>query len=358
MDSDKDLKAKIDNLWMAWKKWQKDNGITPSAGGMFDGSKLSPSDEWIPERAYRIDVTTNFDENWYKRKYKSGLLNKLLVGYRNMALTNMTQAGRDRYGLKERAPDEMTDADKRKLDGLKWKMTNKIAYDYIALLLGYSRKKEYTEPEKGKKQPSPLKPDTGVGKKFAKKAMSNRGFMSRMKQQIFAGGQNSNVISVAFQSADWRDGWKLVESKNDIAGVEGSEGGEEGGKDGKDGGKDGGPGSGGKSGAGGGAGGAGAGKGSGADGEAGSGSGMSLLQRVVKIEDKMIDNNMWGDFPHPPRTKNKYDDDKKQNVVKESTEDPFAGVLDVVDDERSCLVRDVCATGNSIDELICDCILA
>lgn len=41
----------------------------------------------------------------------------------------------------------MTDADKRKLDGIKWKMTNKIASDYITYLLGWKRKKEYVVKE-------------------------------------------------------------------------------------------------------------------------------------------------------------------------------------------------------------------
>lgn len=85
---------------------------------------------------------------------------------------------------------------------------------------------------------------------------------------------------------------------------------------------------------------------------------MSLLQRVVKIEDKMVDNDMWGDIPHPPRTKNKYDDDKKQNTVKESNEDPFAGVFGSIDEGRVSLVNEACLSGDSIDKLIFDCVLA
>lgn len=90
MSSDEGLRAKIDSLWASWKKWQKDNGITPSAGGMFSDVNIPEDDSWIPERAYRIDVTTNFDENWYKRKFKSGLLNKLITGLKNQAMSYST----------------------------------------------------------------------------------------------------------------------------------------------------------------------------------------------------------------------------------------------------------------------------
>ena len=42
----------------------------------------------------------------------------------------------------EYTADEMLPQDKRKLDKIKWKMTNKVAKDYVAYLLGWSRKKE------------------------------------------------------------------------------------------------------------------------------------------------------------------------------------------------------------------------
>lgn len=35
--------------------------------------------------------------------------------------------------------DEMLPQDKRKLDSIKWKMTNKVAKDFITYLLGWSR---------------------------------------------------------------------------------------------------------------------------------------------------------------------------------------------------------------------------
>lgn len=113
----------------------------------------------------------------------------------------------------------------------------------------------------------------------------------------------------------------------------------------------------------------GGGAGSGANGKGGSSGGadggtnekgdLSLLQRVIKIEDKMVDNDLWGKVPHPPRTKNKYDDDKEntkdlggkvknnKNVAKESS-DPFAGVIgcsDRIGSSRYDLVKKVCESG-------------
>ena len=143
MGSDKDLKQQIDSLWNSWKKWQTDNGITPSAAGMFGDTKLEKDDAWIPERAYRIDVTTNFDENWYKRKFKSGMLNKLIVGLKNQAMSFTPDDIKQKYGDKKYSVDDMTDADKSKLDGIKWKMTNKITTAYITYLLGWKRWKRW-----------------------------------------------------------------------------------------------------------------------------------------------------------------------------------------------------------------------
>lgn len=55
--------------------------------------------------------------------------------------------------------------------------------------------------------------DEAFGKEMAKKALNNRGILGRLKQKIFSGGQSSNVISVCFQMADWRDGWTDVTPK-------------------------------------------------------------------------------------------------------------------------------------------------
>ena len=50
---------------------------------------------------------------------------------------------------------------------------------------------------------------------MAKKALSNRGILGRLKQKLFSGQQSSNTISVAFQMADFGDGWELVELRGD-----------------------------------------------------------------------------------------------------------------------------------------------
>ena len=111
----------------------------------------------------------------------------------------------------------MEDSDKRKLDSLQWKMTNKVAKDYISMLLGWTRKKEYKLNEDGTPIPTEeLKQDEGFGKEMAKKALNNRGILGRLRQKIFSGGQSNNVISVAFQMADWRDGWTEVQPKEEV----------------------------------------------------------------------------------------------------------------------------------------------
>ena len=116
-------------------------------------------------------------------------------------------------------------------------MTNKVAYDYIKYLLGWSRDKKKMRNGTGFLPYGELVSDPGVGQSMAKAALGNRGFMSRMKQKIFAGGQSNNVISVAFQMADPNDGWTLVNEKGqEIEGAEGDKEGEEGkGKEGADG---------------------------------------------------------------------------------------------------------------------------
>jgi hypothetical protein len=44
--------------------------------------------------------------------------------------------------------------------------------------------------------------------------LGNRGILGRIRQKLFAGGQSNNVISVAFQLADYRDGWEKVQPEN------------------------------------------------------------------------------------------------------------------------------------------------
>ena len=337
MGRDSDLKHQIDSLWNSWRKWQTDNGMTPSAAGMFGDAKLEKDDTWTPDRAYRIDVTTNFDENWYKRKFKSGLLNKMIVGLKNQAMDYRDPTVKQIYGDKKYSVDDMTDSDKRKLDGIKWKMTNKIAHDYIKFLLGWSREKKYTEgTEPGQVDvASKLNQDEKFGEEMAEKALGNRGLLGRMKQKLFAGGQNSNVISVAFQPADWRDGWEKEEEDNQGNDGDQSDGWDD--SDGEGGFDDGGeldstPGGNGKT-------------------------DQTLLQRIEKIEDKMTDNNLWGGVQHPPRTDNKYDGaDGQKKVAQESIDDPFC-IGDLLDGKRLRLIGEACQSDAAIDELICDCVI-
>lgn len=257
-----------------------------------------------PELAVRITIKTDFDDDWYKHKFKSGLLNKMIFAIKTdaMSRTSPTVKANDtnRVGHKYTA-DEMLPEEKRKLDSIRWKMTNKVAKDFVAQLLGWSRKKEKKMAEDGSGEvpvQQVLTEDKAFGKKMASKALDNRGILGRLKQQVFSGGQESNTISVAFQMADMNDGWKTVgeEGKKDPEGGAAGDGGDGKGNDGK-----------------GGAGGKGAvgGSGNGASGNGGSGAGkaggngnaaggtnvniddkqmqslMSLLQRVNRLEEEV-----------------------------------------------------------------------
>ena len=85
--------------------------------------------------------------------------------------------------------DEMLPQDERKLDSISWKMTNKVAKDYISMLLGWSRDKiKIVDGESQRAAPeAELKQDSGFGKKMADKALNNRGILGRMKQKLFSG---------------------------------------------------------------------------------------------------------------------------------------------------------------------------
>jgi hypothetical protein len=171
----------------------------------------------MPLVTCKIDVRTNFGEEWFKRKFKSGILNKMIYAIKTDAMSRAHKTGKegDMAGHKYSA-DQMEPSDKRKLDSLQWKMTNKVAKDYISMLLGWSRKKEYTMGEDGTPKPTgELKPDEAFGAEMAKKALNNRGILGRLKQKILSGGQSNNVISVAFQMADWNDGWTEVQPKEE-----------------------------------------------------------------------------------------------------------------------------------------------
>ena len=180
----------------------------------------------------RITIKTDFNDDWYKHKFKSGLLNKMIFAIKTdaMSRTSPTVKANDtnRVGHKYTA-DEMLPEEKRKLDSIRWRMTNKDAKDFVTQLLGWSRKKEKKMAEDGSGEvpvQQVLTEDKAFGKKMASKALDNRGILGRLKQQVFAGGQESNTISVAFQMADMNDGWKTVgeEGKKDPEGGAGGDG--------------------------------------------------------------------------------------------------------------------------------------
>lgn len=212
-----------------YTKWET-GGASGSDSGFFGRSGLSnkSSTLWNNLGTCRIDIRTNFDENWYKRKFKSGMLNKMIYAIKTDAMKNAppgVQANdTNKFGHKWSA-DTMEDGEKRKLDSIRWKMTNKVANDYIRLLLGWTRKKEmYMEDGNYKpmQEVGDMTRDDAFGKEMAKKALGNRGILGRLKQKLFSGQQSSNTISVAFQMADFGDGWELVELRgdNDVGGGE------------------------------------------------------------------------------------------------------------------------------------------
>ena len=173
---------------------------------------------WEPYMSMRIDIRTNFNETWYQNKFKSGFLNKAIMAIKTDIMSRVATnaqgaskgAGGDQMAGHKYVKDEMLDHERRKLDNIQWKMTNKVAKDFISMLLGWSRKKELIQngtdvrPAQEK-----LTKDEGFGQEMADKALDNRGILGRLKQKIF-GGQSNNVISVAFQMADYNDGWTVV----------------------------------------------------------------------------------------------------------------------------------------------------
>ena len=204
-------------LKLAYDQWDIGGSAKGSKDELFGRASGDSGNGWMPLVTCKIDVRTNFGEEWFKRKFKSGILNKMIYAIKTDAMSRAHKTGKegDMAGHKYSA-DQMEPSDKRKLDSLQWKMTNKVAKDYISMLLGWSRKKEYTMGEDGTPKPTEeLKPDEAFGAEMAKKALNNRGILGRLKQKILSGGQSNNVISVAFQMADWNDGWTKVQPKEE-----------------------------------------------------------------------------------------------------------------------------------------------
>ena len=118
------------------------------------------------------------------------------------------------------------------MNSIKWKMTNKVAKDFISLFCGWSRSKKemYQEQDEGgvgivyvPTKDSVLTQDKGFGDSMAKKALNGRGIFGRLKNALFAGGTDGSTITVAFQLDDPHNGWTIVEKK-DAEGKEGEDG--------------------------------------------------------------------------------------------------------------------------------------
>ena len=92
----------------------------------------------------RIDVSTHFDANWFKRKFKSGFLNKMIMAVKTDAMSHFDNAAKKNVKDADHkyTADEMLPEDEKKLEKIQWKMTNKVAKDYIRLLLGWTRTKQ------------------------------------------------------------------------------------------------------------------------------------------------------------------------------------------------------------------------
>lgn len=201
------FKSDIVNLTKKWKSLSTANAKKGSERSGTD-AELSDNSDWDPNNTYKIDIETNFDESWFKRKFKSGVLNKALMLFKTQAAKNYNNGN----VMKDHVytADEMLPQDARKLDSIQWKMTNKVAKDFVKLALGWSRNKEINEAT-GMPTQIDLVENSSFGKKMASKALDNRGILGRLKQKLFSGGQNSNTISVVFQLADPYDGsWKFV----------------------------------------------------------------------------------------------------------------------------------------------------
>ena len=114
----------------------------------------------------------------------------------------------------------MQPSEKKKLESIRWKMTNKVARDFISLFCGWSRSKKEMYQEQGDNgieyvptEDSKLNQDKGFGDSMAKKALSGRGILGRLKNALFAGGTDGGTITVAFQLDDPHNGWTIVEKK-------------------------------------------------------------------------------------------------------------------------------------------------
>lgn len=151
-DEFQELCDEIVDIWDLWVGKDVDKQDQDHLG---QGRNLK-GEFWNPYLTMRIDIQTNFDESWYKRKFKSGFLNKVIDTVKTGIHSNASDLGGKSSDFKNKkfSADQMEDSDKRKLDSLQWKMTNKVAKDYISMLLGWSREKKYKEDADGNPKPT------------------------------------------------------------------------------------------------------------------------------------------------------------------------------------------------------------
>lgn len=154
---DKEFKKLNDQIVGSWKVFNGGEASVKdgksSDGTQHVGKALSSSTKNQPSMSMRIDIKTNFTEDWYKKKFKSGFLNKMIFAIKTDARSHSSPDVKTNMTGHQYTADEMLPQDKRKLDSMSWKMTNKVTKDYISLLLGWSRKKEYTEDKEGNRKP-------------------------------------------------------------------------------------------------------------------------------------------------------------------------------------------------------------
>lgn len=229
-------------------EWKKAGGNVPDKLGQGKiigkdtgkgGSSVGQETEGFhPEHAYKINITANLTPDWFQKNYKGGLINKMIMGIKTGAMSQLSPDSKNPMKDHKYVQNEMLPQDERKLEKLKWEITNKVAKTYITNLLGWSRKKLKKIDEKSGQpvpaQGSELKNDAGYGKKLADKALSNRGMLGKFKQTLFGGGDKGETISVAFQLSDPNDDWKLVREDGEVVDGGTGEDGEKGsGADGK-----------------------------------------------------------------------------------------------------------------------------
>lgn len=146
----------------AHNTWENGGGVGKGAD-FFGTSNLTNTNSnlWNRLGTCRIDIRTNFDENWYKRKFKSGMLNKMIMAVKTDAMSHFDKGAKAHVKDADHkyTADEMLPSDQKKLDSIRWKMTNKVVTDYIRLLLGWTREKKlYKEGAKDGAQYRPATP--------------------------------------------------------------------------------------------------------------------------------------------------------------------------------------------------------